>query len=57
MEQNSGRTDARAMAAGFAPEKRAGLRQRPWLLRVFWLWQDRGLRYVFRRAMLRLRAR
>jgi GT2 family glycosyltransferase len=29
--------------------------RRPWIVRVFWLWQDRGAAYVFRRVLIKLR--
>jgi GT2 family glycosyltransferase len=33
----------------------AGRKRYPWLLRVYWLWRDRGTLYVLRRAWLRAR--
>lgn len=29
--------------------------RKPWLVRVFWLWRERGLRYLARRLIIRLR--
>src|SRR5262249_51261742 len=46
-----------AVGAG-APERtgeRVGRARHPWLLRLYWLWRDRGLAYVLRRAWLRVR--
>jgi GT2 family glycosyltransferase len=46
-----------ALGAG-APQRsgeRVGRARHPWLLRLYWLWRDRGLAYVLRRALLRVR--
>jgi GT2 family glycosyltransferase len=34
---------------------RVGRSRHPWLLRLYWLWRDRGLAYVLKRAWLRVR--